>query len=736
MSDTFSFFATTARGVASVLIDELRALDGEVVLKEQPGGVIFESDLAFAYRACLWSRTASRVLLKLDDFYAPDADALYAGVQTINWFQHLSCDSSLAVDVTLTRSRIDHSHFAALKVKDAIVDQMRDEEGHRPSVDTQRPDVRVHVYIRRDQATAYIDLSGDALHRRAYRQDGAAAPLKENLAAALLLRAGWPEVAAAGGCLVDPMCGSGTLAIEAALMVADRAPGLGRDYWGFDGWRGHQPDIWQGLRAEAETRREAGLTNAISIEAYDVDAKALAAATVNIAAAGFAGNIHLAQRDVAELVTPAACTHGMLVTNPPYGERLGEVEALQGLYRTLGQRLREQFVGWQAAVFTGSPELAKQIGIRSERKHKFFNGALECVLLRFKIEPEWFMNPRRLPPAATELSASAEMLANRLRKNIKQLAKWARREQVECYRVYDADLPEYALAIDLYQNEDARWLHVQEYEAPKQVAEEDARRRLREALAVIPSVLEIPQDHLFLKVRKRQKGSAQYEKVGEERQFYQVRENGCRFWVNFADYLDTGLFLDHRITRGMLAELAHGRDFLNLFAYTASGTVYAAHGGARSTTTVDMSRTYLDWGRRNMELNGFKGRQHQFVQADCLRWLHEAQAERQRYGLIFLDPPTFSTSKRMQDKMDIQKDHVQMIRQACNLLTNDGVLIFSNNFRKFRLDSEALSGLEIEEISRQTLPQDFARNSKIHHCWKIRRSIAADCWSQAKIKSS
>ncbi len=733
MSDIYSFFATAPRGVASVLADELRALDAEVALKEQPGGVIFESDLAFAYRVCLWSRTASRVLLKLDDFYAPDAEALYHGVQAINWFRHLNCEQSLAVDVTLSQSRIDHSHFAALKVKDAIVDQMRDDEGRRPSVDTQRPDLRLHVYIRRDQATVYLDLSGETLHRRGYRQDGAAAPLKENLAAALLLRAGWPAVAENGGCLLDPMCGSGTLAIEAAQIALNRAPGLQRDYWGFAGWRGHQPDAWQALCDEAKaSSKEAG---SLRIEAYDIDGKALAAARDNIAAAGLDDVITLRRQAVAELTAPADCAAGLVMVNPPYGERLGEGDALVELYQTFGARLREQFVGWQAAVFTGNPELAKQLGIRSQRKHKFFNGALECLLLRFDITPEWFMNPRRLPPAATELSESAQMLANRLRKNIKQLAKWAQREAIDCYRVYDADIPEYALAIDLYQGDDGqRWLHVQEYEAPRQIAEEDARRRLREALAVIPDVMQVETDKLFLKVRKRQKGKAQYEKVGAERQFHQVRENGCRFWVNFSDYLDTGLFLDHRITRGMLAELAQGRDFLNLFAYTGSGTVYAAHGGARSTTTVDMSRTYLDWAQRNMGLNGFKGPRHQFVQADCLRWLEQAQGERQRYGLIFLDPPTFSTSKRMQDKMDVQQDHVRMIRHASQLLTADGVLVFSNNFRKFRLDTEALSELEIEDISRKTIPQDFARNDKIHRCWLIRRPPSA-VWRTAAVKT-
>jgi 23S rRNA (guanine2445-N2)-methyltransferase / 23S rRNA (guanine2069-N7)-methyltransferase len=314
-------------------------------------------------------------------------------------------------------------------------------------------------------------------------------------------------------------------------------------------------------------------------------------------------------------------------------------------------------------------------------------------------------------------SDGAQMFANRLHKNLRHLGRWLKREQIRCYRLYDADIPEYAIAVDVYQGEQ-RWVHIQEYEAPRHVDAAKAQARLREAVAVIRATLEIPEQQLFLKVRRQQKGKAQYRKLGARGQFHTVEEGGNRFLVNFSDYLDTGLFLDHRITRAMLRELAGDRHFLNLFAYTGSATVYAARGGAISTTSVDMSRTYLDWARRNMELNGFGGREHRLVQANCLEWL-ERNAGQRRFGLIFLDPPSFSTSKRMQGTFDVQRDHVRLIKATVRLLEPDGVLIFSNNRRRFDMERAALEGLSIEDISRATLPRDFERNPRIHNCWKI-----------------
>ena len=408
---------------------------------------------------------------------------------------------------------------------------------------------------------------------------------------------------------------------------------------------------------------------------------------------------------------------GLVIINPPYGERLGADSDLPALYARIGAMLREDFPGWRAALFTGNPDLGKHMGLRAQRTHSLFNGPIECRLLHFDITPDWFVSNRPRPLPATERGPGAQMLANRLAKNLKHLAKWRRREGVTCFRVFDADLPEYALAVDVYEGE-RRFVHAQEYEAPADVDPRQARRRLREALGVIQEVLEVPDGQFFFKVRRRQKGKAQYERLADSRHFHEVREGDCRLLVNFEDYLDTGLFLDHRPTRRMLGDLAHGRRFLNLFAYTGAATVHAAHGGALSTTSVDLSRTYLDWAARNLALNGFGPPAAELVQADCVQWVRES-AGRRRFGLIFLDPPTFSTSKRMAGTFDVQRDHVALIRDTLELLDPGGILIFSNNLRRFRMQASELPGLRVTDISRATLPPDFARNPRIHNCWRI-----------------
>ena len=718
MTSQYRFFATAPKAMEGLLAAELKSL-GAADVQEARAGAGFQGDIAAAYRICLWSRIANRVLLPVAQFAAPDPEALYHGVMDVDWREHLDPTGTLAVDFSTVRSQINHSQFGAQKVKDAIVDQLRRETGERPSVDRDRPNLRINVYLHRDQATVYIDLSGDSLHRRGYREQGVEASLKENLAAAILQRAAWPEIARQGGALVDPMCGSGTLPIEAAMMAADIAPGLERGYWGFIGWRLHDAATWQALMADARKRREKGLARMPSIRGYDYNRRAVAIARDNAERAGLADYIQFELAAIERCPAPAPGSSGLVVVNPPYGERMSEHEALRPVYGALGDCLKNHYQGWRAAVITSDAELGKCIGIRARRIHTLFNGALACMLLQFDVEPRWYMGADRPAPTEKPRDPGAEMFANRLRKNLKQLARWCEREQVSCFRAYDADMPEYALAIDIYQAEE-RWVVVQEYTAPASVDADKAEARRRAALSVLPEVLEAPEQRVVFKERRRQKGSAQYEKLQSAERFHEVREGPCRFWVNFEDYLDTGLFLDHRQTRALIGQLAKGKRFLNLFAYTATATVYAGLGGATATTTVDMSNTYLDWARRNLELNGLRGSKHETLRADCTDWLAQAQQEGRRYGLIFLDPPTFSNSKFMEDSFDVQRDHVALIRGAVVLLEPGGVLIFSNNFRRFKLDTEALADLDIEDISAATLPPDFARNPKIHRCWKIR----------------
>jgi len=715
-------FATAPKGFESLLAEELRAL-GAAEVRETRAGVGFRGDLALAYRACLWSRLANRILLPLEQFPAATPDALYAGVRAIDWSAHLGSGNTLAVEFHSSRSAITHSHFGALKVKDAIVDQFREHSGGRPSVATEEPDVRVNVYVQDDQATLSLDLSGESLHRRGYRVATVTAPLKENLAAAILVRANWPAIAAEGGVLVDLMCGSGTLPIEAALMAADIAPGLNRTYYGFLHWRGHDAALWETLLAEARARRDAGLQKLPPIRGYDRDPSAVRAAHANAACAGLSAQVHIERRELADCRAESIEHAGLVVANPPYGERLGEESELPALYKALGEALKRCCVGWQGAVFTGNPELGKVMGLRAHKLHTLWNGAIECKLLHFDIQESRFVSARSpaervLRHAPAELTPGAQMFANRLRKNLKTLGKWARDEGLCCYRLYDADMPEYALAIDLYDGTE-RWAHVQEYAAPRSIDPARARERLKEALSAIPGTLDLPVANIFLKVREKQKGKSQYERLDERGEFHEVREDGLKLLVNFTDYLDTGLFLDHRLTRRLLSERAKGKRFLNLFGYTGTATVHAAAGGARATTTVDMSRTYLDWAQRNLALNGFTGRHHELVQADVFAWLREERDR--RYGLIFLDPPTFSTSKRMQGTLDIQRDHVHLITASAALLEPGGELLFSCNFRRFRLDTEALAAFDIEDLTAATIPRDFARNPRIHQCYRLRR---------------
>ncbi|WP_072906219.1 bifunctional 23S rRNA (guanine(2069)-N(7))-methyltransferase RlmK/23S rRNA (guanine(2445)-N(2))-methyltransferase RlmL [Malonomonas rubra] len=716
------FFATAALGLEPLLAAELIEIGAQEV-KEERAGVRFSGDLESAYRLCLWSRLASRVLLPLVTFEAQDTDVLYREVQKLDWREHLSTDNTFAVDCTTVKSQITHSRYGALRVKDAIVDQFRARDGERPSVSVEQPDLRINLHLFKDQATLSLDLSGDSLHKRGYRIDGVHAPLKENLAAAILIRGGWPEIAATGGALADPMCGSGTLPLEAALIATDTAPGLLRDYFGFLGWKQHQSAIWQRLLDEAEQQRQDGLQNRLgTIVGYDADGRAIKAAWQHADKAGLGKIIHFEKRTLREFVAPAGVQTGLFVANPPYGERLGVESELPALYNLLGEKLANQCRGWKAAVITSNPQLGRSIGLRAGKINTLYNGALKCQLLQFELDEgnRWQSLAEGAGKAVKkELSAGAEMFANRLRKNLKKYRKWAKKEGLNCYRLYDADLPEYAVAVDIYADE----VHLQEYRAPKSIDAKKAAERLQEVQDALPQVLDIVPDKIHLKVRQQQKGSRQYEKQAKRGILKEVREGNCTFLVNLSDYLDTGLFLDHRPTRQLIQKMASGTRFLNLFAYTGAATVHALVGGAMETTTVDMSRTYLEWAQKNIELNGFDADEEELIQADCLAWIDAEQQQRAgAFDLIFLDPPTFSNSKSMDGTFDIQRDHVDLLRKTVSLLAEGGTLIFSNNLRNFKMDLDELAELQIENLGNRTIPLDFERNPRIHNCWLIRRS--------------
>ncbi|MBS1205988.1 MAG: rlmL [Proteobacteria bacterium] len=697
-----SLFASTARGLEELLKTELEKLGAQECRVVQ-GGVHFEGDTRLLYQSLMWSRLASRIMLPLGECKVYSDLDLYLGVQAINWTEIFNPGATFAVHFSGLNDEIRNSQYGALKVKDAIVDSFTRKNLPRPNVERELPDLRINVWLNQDTANISLDLSGEGLHLRGYRDRTGIAPIKENLAAAIVMRSGWQP----GTPLLDPMCGSGTLLIEAAMAATDRAPGLHRGHWGFGGWAQHDEAQWKEVKAEAQTRARLGLAGYESrFYGSDSDARVIDIARKNARRAGIGELVTFEAKDVAQLSNPLPKgPYGTVISNPPYGERLESEPALIALHSLLGRLLKAQFGGWNLSLFSASVDLLNCLQLRAERQFKAKNGPLDCVQKNYHLAEN---------TGEAKAPALAEDYANRLRKNVKKLEKWARQEGIECYRLYDADLPDYNVAVDRY----ADWVVVQEYAAPKTIDAQKARQRLFDIIAATIQVLGIAPNKLVLKTRERQKGTNQYHKMNEKGDFMEVSEYNARLWVNLTDYLDTGLFLDHRIARRMLGQMSKGKDFLNLFSYTGSASVHAGLGGARSTTTVDMSRTYLEWAERNLRLNGLSGRVHRLIQADCLSWLRETD---EQFDLIFIDPPTFSNSKRMEDSFDVQRDHMRLMQDLKRLLRKGGTIMFSNNKRGFRMDLDGLAklGLQAQEITQKTQSQDFARNRQIHNCWLI-----------------
>ena len=708
-------FATTARGFEELLKSELTEL-GAQDAKVAQGGVHYWADDETLYRTLLWSRLSSRILLPIVQAKVFSDLDLYSAVVGVNWLDYFDEKVHFFVDFNGTNQEIRHTQFGAMRVKDGIVDYFERHGRARPNVDKEQPDIRIHAYLNRDDVVLSLDLSGDALHMRGYREDTGKAPLRETLAAAIVLRSGWQR----GTPLVDPMCGSGTLLIEAAQMEAQIAPQLYRLHWGFDFWQGHNQAAWEKVKEEAlalaedEKQRE----NSPHFYGFDLDHRVLQKAKQNAKNAGVAYLMQWQQGDVAAIKNPSPNVAGMVICNPPYGERLGTTPALIALYSVFGQRLKQQFAGWNASIFSGEPSLLDCLRLRSHRQFKAKNGPLDCVQKNYQIaeraEQSAVENALEFDRTSSVSSDVAVDFANRLQKNIKKIEKWAKQQGLDAYRLYDADLPEYNLAVDRY----ADHIVVQEYAAPKNIDENKARQRLLDAVNATLNVTGIETNKLILKVRQKQKGTNQYEKLANKGEYFYVNEYGAKLWVNLTDYLDTGLFLDHRLTRKMLGEMAQGKDFLNLFAYTGSATVHAALGKAKSTTTVDMSNTYLNWAEQNLLLNDIEGKQHKLIQADCLQWLEKCDRQ---FDLIFVDPPTFSNSKRMEDSWDVQRDHIKLMTNLKRILRPNGTIVFSNNKRGFKMDFAKLEelGLSAVEISHKTLPLDFERNKQIHNCWLV-----------------
>jgi 23S rRNA (guanine2445-N2)-methyltransferase / 23S rRNA (guanine2069-N7)-methyltransferase len=711
------YFVSVPKGLEHPLQTELEILGISKVSVLQ-AGVAFEATWQQALSVMMYARVAGKLTWRVSETEVADVDALYKVVKGLGWEDWFSENQTLSVEAIVQQEGVTNNLFVAQRVKDAVVDRFREKTGQRPSVDRQQPDVVIQVHWKRNKASVYIDLGGP-LHQRGYRQPGAKAPLKENLAAGILIRCGWLERCKEIPVLVDPMCGSGTFLIEGALMALDWAPGLLREDPPYLKLKFADVELWQQIKAEAEARLESARRQVTPvIIGRDNEIRAVEATRNNLRFLKQDVQLDLRMGNLSTWQKHDLPDDGFLVVNPPYGERLGAIPELIETYVSLGYTLKHAFAGWQAAVFTGVPEMGKMMGIRAHRRNKLFNGPIACELLQFELHAE---------PTAPEgellelesggqyvLSEQERSFANRLRKNAKQLRKWLKKEEISCYRIYDADLPDYNAAIDVYEDH----LVIAEYAPPKEIDEDKATRRLYSMLLIAPELLEIERDKVHVKVRRRQKGKTQYEKMDQTNLFFTVEENGLNFLINADDYLDTGLFLDHRQVRQSIREQAKDKRFLNLFAYTGTASVYAAAGGAKTTTTVDLSKTYLNWAEENMAQNGFSGKQHYFEQMEAMAFMKQC---RDRFDLIFVDPPSFSNSKRFAGEFDVQRDHVGMLRLCVKLLARGGTLIFSNNLRGFKLNETAVEemGMAIKNITKATMPKDFERNSKIHQVWEL-----------------
>lgn len=700
------FIVTAAKGLDELLkleiADMLNIPDDErqAFARVQPGQVSFEAELKDAYKICMCSRLANRVLIVMNEGKANNAGELYKVAAQVDWPQQFSANTSFAVQFVGVSKAINNTQFGALKVKDAIVDAFVEDGQARPNVERQFPEFQVHVRLRRESVAICIDLSGTSLHQRGYREATGDAPLKEQLAAAILYRSGWHKDS--NKALLDPMCGSGTIAIEGAMIAANIAPNIDRQLWGFRNWFGHQKSEFETVKAEVLAAQK---TPEGPIYAFDISTTVLDYAVSNAENAGVVDYIDFKQCDA--LHAKVKETEGYIVSNPPYGERLDDYVGLLPLYTQFGAHLKVNFANWKVALLSSNEQLLKALKLRTHKRFKLFNGKIETVLALYQLTADNLH--------AFQAKPNEDEFSNRLSKNLKRLSSWLKRSDTNAYRVYDADLPNYNFAIDIY----ADWVIVQEYAPPKTIPEGVAQERLAQALLHIPHILNVDKKRIVLKVRKKQEGKAQYQKVDAKQKRIEVHEHQAKFLINPSDYLDVGLFLDHRITRRRFASMCRNKHVLNLFCYTGSVSVHAAMHGAKSVTSVDMSNTYIAWAKDNFAANNLSGA-YEFVQADCLVWLSR-QNTAQKFDMMFIDPPSFSNSKRMDNDWDVQRDHVALLTDAKAMLATGGKIFFSNNLRNFKIDSQALEalGFSLEDITRQTIDEDFKRNQKIHHCWVL-----------------
>lgn len=701
-----NFIALTSSGIEPLLADEIASLGGTNVVSRVQS-VTFEASFEQAIEICLWSRLSTRILKHVIEIKGNSKEKIYDGVLGFDWHPYFIKTDSFSVEFVGTDKSIRNSQFGALTVKDAIVDNIREETGKRPDVDKNDPDLRIHARLFKGICNVFVDFSGPSLHQRGYRKEQGQAPLKEHLAAAVIMRSGWDQKSP----FVDLFAGSGTLLIEAALMHIKRAPGLNKRQFPFSK---HPEFIVHKYQAIREAAQAAEIEPVNPIIGFEINNYVLEKARINIEAADLTGIVEINQQDAANATVSQKIIPGWIVSNPPYGERIGDAINLLTLFKRLGFNFKKHYQGWHVSLLTGQTLLLKLLRLQKDKEYKLKNGPIDTVLANYTLTEQQCELSEGAEASEYYLSKDGQAFSKRIDKNLKRLRKWAKKENITCYRIYDADIPEYNVAVDYYDGK----IVVFEYQAPKTVKENIAEMRLLDVLSILQQKFDLNAENFAIKVRKSQKGKQQYEKEDNKHHRFVINEHGAQFYVNIHDYLDTGIFLDHRSTRQKFASWCKGKDVLNLFCYTGSVSVHAALHGAKRVTSVDMSNTYIEWAKDNFALNKISQKGHYFHRADCLDWLAKSG---DKFDLVFLDPPSFSNSKKMDRTWDVQRDHVEILELVKARLNPNGVILFSNNLKKFKLaqnEIEAL-GFAIEDIKNQTLPEDFKRNQNIHHCWKL-----------------
>lgn len=765
---TFDLIITCADGLEQPLQTELTSfgIDSEHI---STGRLAVSVNLEQLYHICLWSRVASRVLLPINkknintEYDIPEQ--LYDFAKSVDWTQEFGVEQSFAIRTTVDKRVAVNQQFAMLRIKDAIADTFNDKLGSRPDVDSKNPDISLYATISgkkdtfdsKNKATAelFIDLSGISLHRRGYRVAMTDAPLKENLAAALLYTVGWHNNNANHAnetnknntfdSLIDPMCGSGTFLIEALLMYAGYPVGIDKaeSQFGFYAWQHHNPTLWQNMVTRAQDDYHNTLDGLISgelplpaIYGFDNNAQAIKATHSNLVASGLGeliGKLTLQQRPLNQLntalsraVAEGKISKPLFITNPPYGERIGgtdTTDTIKPLYQGIGLKLQDLFganaTNATLGLLAAEVEQADTLPLADPQTLRCHNGAITVYFRHGTVLPADSSSLISRYEKSEVSNEESQEFINRLQKNLGKLRKQAMKEGVSNLRVYDADLPNFKIAVDLYGN----FAHVQEYAPPKTIPPETAKKRFNLALQAVRDVLNINRERVFIKTRAKQSGKEQYSKHTQDNKqgkLYVVKEDTAYLYVNFTDYLDTGLFIDHRNMRNLVKQASRGKRVLNLFAYTCTASVHSALAGAKQVTSVDLSANYLDWGKQNFALNGIDisdEDKYQFIAHDVFSWIKD---NTEQYDTIFIDPPTFSNSKKFQGTFDVQRDHPALINRAMNRLANGGVLYFSNNFTKFELDERLTQRYDIKEITNQTIGFDFNIKKPIHRSFEIK----------------